>query len=175
MDAWAERRVPIGRVSGVYGVQGWLKVRSATEPPSRILEYRPWQVGRGGGWQSFAVRCGRAHGAGFIALLAGIDDRESARRLVGANIAVHRAQLPATAPDEYYWCDLVGLAVEEAGGSRLGRVARLMETGANDVIVVEGAGEEVLIPFVPGRTVRAVDLEAERIVVDWPPHEEGAR
>lgn len=175
MDAWAERRVPIGRVSGVYGVQGWLKVRSATEPPSRILEYRPWQVGRDGRWQSFVVRRGRPHGAGFLAHFEGLDDRESARRLVGADIAVHRSQLPAPAPDEYYWCDLVGLGVEEAGGGRLGRVARLLETGANDVIVVERAGGELLIPFVPGRTVRSVDLEGEKIVVDWPAHEGGAR
>ena len=167
MDAWAERRVPIGRVSGTYGVHGWLKVRSATEPPSRILDYRPWQVGRGERWQSFDVRRGRPHGAAFVAQLDGLDDRESARRLVGADIAVRRSQLPAPAPDEYYWCDLVGLAVQDAGGAPLGRVQRLMETGANDVMVVGGAGAEILIPFVPARVVRAVDLDAGRIVVEW--------
>ena len=167
MDAWAERRVPIGRISGVYGVRGWLKVRSATEPPARIFDYRPWQVGRAERWQSFEVCRGRPHGAAFVAQLEGLEDRESARYLVGADIAVRRSQLPAPAPDEYYWCDLLGLAVHDAEDTPLGRVQRLMETGANDVMVVGGAGAEMLIPFVPGRIVRAVDLDAGRIVVDW--------
>ena len=167
MDAWAERRVPIGRVSGVYGIRGWLKIRSETEPPARILEYRPWQVGRGERWESFEVCRGRSHGAGFVAELEGLDDRESARRLVGADIAVRRSQLPAPAPDEYYWCDLEGLAVHDAAGVRLGRVQRLMATGANDVMVVDDAAAGLLVPFVPGRVVREVDLEAGKIVVDW--------
>lgn len=167
MDAWAGRRVPIGRVSGAYGVHGWLKVRSATEPPSRILEYRPWQLGRGGDWKSFDVLGGRPHGAAFVAQLEGLEDRESAQRLAGADIAVSRTQLPALAPDEYYWCDLVGLEVEDANGSPLGRVRRLMETGAHDVMVVREGGTEVLIPFVPGRSVRRVDFETGTIVVDW--------
>ena len=168
MDAWAERRVPIGRISGAYGVHGWLKVRSATEPPECILEYRPWQLGQAGRWQSFDVLRGRPHGAAFVAQLQGLEDRESAQRLAGADIAVCRSQLPALAPDEYYWCDLVGLAVEDAATGRpLGRVQRLMETGANDVMVVEEGGAEVLIPFVLEQSVRRVDFETGTIVVDW--------
>ena len=167
MDALAERRVPIGRVSGIFGVHGWLKVRSATEPPARILEYQPWQVGGGSRWQAFEVLGGRPHGVGFVAKLAGLNDRETARTFVGADIAVRRSQLPVPEPDEYYWCDLVGLTVEDSAGNLLGRVRRLMETGANDVMVVATGGAELLIPFVPGDTVQAVDLEAGKIEVRW--------
>ena len=167
MDALAERRVPIGRVSGVFGVHGWLRVRSATEPPARILEYRPWQVGGEGCWQSFEVRCGRPHGAGFVAKLEGLDDRETARRLIGADIAVHRFQLPEPEADEYYWCDLIGLTVQDRVGTPLGRVRRLMETGANDVMVVADGDAELLVPFVPGQTVCRVDFEVGKIEVDW--------
>ena len=175
MDASAERRVPIGRVSGVFGVRGWLKVRSATEPPERIFDYQPWQIGRAAQWRSFEVVHGRSHGAaGFVARLDGLDDRERARVFVGADIAVWRSQLPEPGPDEYYWCDLVGLVVEDGAGSPLGRVRRVMETGANDVMVVAAGDAELLIPFVPGRTVRAVDLEVGRIEVEWSPDLRGA-
>ena len=168
MDALAQRRVPIGRIGAAFGVHGWLKVRSETAPPARILEYQPWQVGGGdGGWKAFEVLGGRPHGAGLVAKLAGLDDRDSARRMVGADIAVHRYQLPEPAPDEYYWCDLVGLAVQDTTGASLGRVRSLMETGANDVMVVTAGGAELLIPFVLGRTVHCVDLEAGKIAVDW--------
>ena len=168
MDAGAKRRVVIGSVSGVFGVRGWLKVRSATEPPARILEYQPWQVGGGHRWRAFEVLSGRPHGAGFVARLAGLEDRETARAFIGAEIAVHRSQLPEPAPDEYYWCDLIGLAVNDAAGTPLGRVRGLMETGAYDVMCVASDDAELLIPFVPGRTVHTVDLEAGQIRVDWP-------
>ena len=169
MDALAKRRVPIGRVSGVYGVHGWLRVRSATEPSARILEYQPWQIGRDGRWEAFEVRCGRPHGASFVAKLDGLDDRESARCWIGADIAVCRSQLPALAPEEYYWCDLVGLAVRDTAGATLGRVRRLMETGANDVMVVAAGDGEILIPFVLERVVRSVEPATGEIVVEWPP------
>ena len=167
MDALAERRVPIGRVSGVFGVHGWLRVRSSTEPPARILEYRPWQVGGGERWQTCEVRCGRPHGAGFVAKLDGLDDRETARCFIGADIAVRRSQLPEPEAGEYYWCDLIGLRVRNRAGASLGRVRRLMETGANDVMVVGEGAAECLVPFVPGQTVCSVDLEAGNIEVDW--------
>ncbi len=167
MDALAERRVPIGRISGVFGVHGWLRVHSATAPPARILEYQPWLIGGEGRWDAFEVRRGHPHGGGFVAKLEGLDDRETARRFVGADIAVHRFQLPEPEADEYYWCDLIGLTVRDKVGTSLGRVQRLMETGAHDVMVVEEGARQVLVPFVPGQTVCGVDLEAGRIEVDW--------
>ena len=166
MDASGERYVSIGRVGGVHGVRGWLKIRSATAPPARIFEYQPWRVARDGRWRSVGVSGSRRHGGSFVAKLDGVDDRESARAWVGADIAVRRSQLPPLSPREYYWCDLIGMTVHDTAGASLGRVRSLMETGANDVVVVEG-GSEILIPFVLEQVVRSVDLVRGNIVVEW--------
>jgi len=163
----SERRVLVGRIAGPYGVRGWVRVDSHTEPTENILSYDPWQVGLAGGWVSYRVMEGRRHGGGVVARLEGCDDRESARRLLGADIAVARGQLPALGAGEYYWADLVGLRVVAGGGGReLGRVAGLMETGANDVLVVQGA-REWLVPFLMDRVVTGIDLELGVVYVDW--------
>jgi 16S rRNA processing protein RimM len=100
--------------------------------------------------------------------LPGFDDRERAATLVGQQICVGRDQMPPTEEGEYYWADLEGLRVVTTGGRELGRVDRMMETGANDVMVVSGDRER-LIPFIQGQYVKRVDLEAELIEVDWDP------
>ena len=161
-------RVNVGRVSGIYGVRGWLRVRSDCEPPEGILAYSPWQLATGEGWRSFDVEAGRPHGAGLVAKLASVDDRDRARALVGADIAVRREQLPTLTQDEYYWNDLVGLDVVTRDGGALGRVTGLMQTGANDVLVVTGDRER-LVPFIDGQVILRVDLGAGRIEVDWDP------
>jgi len=134
----------------------------------QLLAYSPWQLGRGSGWQPYVLEAGRAHGPGLVAKLARVEDREQARALVGANIAVERSQLPALTDDEYYWTDLVGLGVVTRDGRELGQVTGLMETGANDVLVVGGERER-LIPYIPGQVVLRVDTRAGRIEVDWDP------
>jgi len=158
----------MGRVSGVYGVRGWLKVRSDCEPAERLLDYSPWQLESAAGWRSYAVEEGRAHGQGLVVKLAGVADRDQARALGGADIAVLRSQLPALEADEYYWNDLVGLGVVTVEGEALGRVTGLMATGANDVLVVSGDRER-LIPFIPDQVVVEVDAQSRRIEVDWDP------
>jgi 16S rRNA processing protein RimM len=87
---------------------------------------------------------------------------------MGAEIAVEREQLPETGPEEYYWTDLEGLSVVCQDGTELGRIDHLMETGANDVLVVIGERER-LIPYIPGQVIKSVDLENGRMVVDWDP------
>ena len=116
---------------------------SSTDPVDRILSYAPWQIeiGEGKGWATIAVCDGRIHGnrrSRIVARLDGVANRESARAYVGADIAVHRHQLPALESDEHYWCDLIGLQVVTRAGRALGAVDRLLETGANDVLVVRG-------------------------------------
>lgn len=158
----------MGRVSGVYGVRGWLRVRSDCEPMEQLLEYSPWQMKTATGWRSLALEGGKIHGRGLLVKLAGTDDREQARDLVGSDIAVDRSQLPALAADEYYWNDLIGLGVVTRDGEQLGRVSGLMQTGTNDVLVVSGDRER-LIPFIREQVVLAVDAQARRIEVDWDP------
>jgi 16S rRNA processing protein RimM len=165
------RMVLLGRVSGLFGVKGWIKVYSDTEPRDNILNYSPWYLRRQGEWQAFEVIVGQRHGKGIIAQLANCPDRDTAAELIGSVIAVRREQLPA-AEDEFYWSDLRGLKVITIQGVDLGQVVNLMETGANDVLVVREAGEagrERLIPFIMHQVIREVDLEQGLLTVDWDP------
>jgi 16S rRNA processing protein RimM len=160
--------VTLGRVSGVFGVKGWLKVQSYTEPRDNVAKFEVWTLRMNGAERVFAVEDGQDHAGSVIAKLQGIDDRERAREWVGAEIVVERTQLPATSANEFYWTDLEGLEVRTTAGEVLGRVDHLLATGGNDVLVLGGA-EERLIPFVLGQVVKHVDLEAGLIVVDWSP------
>lgn len=162
------RPVTLGRVGAPHGVGGWLRVRSAARPPESILEFDHWLIGGPGTWTEYRVLDGRARSNGLVARLDGVADRDAAAALRHAAIAVPRAALPAPAADEWYWADLVGLAVETVDGTPLGRVDGLLETGANDVLVVRGERER-LIPWLPGRVVMRVEAGAGRLVVDWDP------
>lgn len=152
----------LGYLSGLHGVQGWFKVYSYTDPRENIFSYSPWRVGE----RTFQVEQGRSQGKGLVVKLAGIDDRDSAAALLGAEIGVPRERLPPLPEGEYYWADLYGLRVIDTTGRELGTVDHLLETGANDVLVVKGA-REYLIPLVFGPIVLAVDLQAGTLRVDW--------
>lgn len=163
-----EQRVILGRVGAIFGVRGWIKLWSFTDPIENLLEYREFELGQEGHWRRGRLAEGRKHGKGLIARFEGVDDRDSAAALVGAELAVARSQLPAPAEGEYYWADLVGLEVVNREGIRLGTVEQMVATGANDVMLVKGERERML-PFLPGRFVDQVDLDGGRIVVDWDP------
>ncbi len=166
----ADETVVLGRISGLHGVRGWVRVFSYTEPRDEILAHPVWSLRTAAGWRRMPLAEGHAHGKGVIARLEGCTDRDAAAALVGADIAIARSALPVLEEGEYYWADLIGLEVVDLGERALGTVVRLMETGANDVLVLrDAAGEERLIPYVPGPIVHDVDLEARRIRVDWEP------
>src|SRR5690606_18034333 len=149
MSTRRERRVLMGRVVGLFGVRGWVKVYSYTRPPEALLDYPTWQLEVRGEWQTRAVAEARRQGRGLVARLEGFEDRDAAAALVGAAIAVHASELPARAEGEYYWAELEGLRVVNLADQELGRVSHLFETGANDVLVVRGERER-LIPFGKG-------------------------
>jgi 16S rRNA processing protein RimM len=166
----AGRRVLVGRIVGLYGVQGWLKIESWTEPRTRIFDYQPWLLTAAPGVESEVSGVkGRPQGKGLICFLPGVDDRDKAAALVGQDIHVAREQLPPPGKDEYYWVDLEGLEVVTTEGVSLGRVSHLFATGANDVVVVRDGTRERLVPFIQGTYVRSVDLSGGRMVVDWDP------
>lgn len=156
--------VVLGRVVGLYGVRGWVKVFSETSPIEGIFRYSPWLVD---GVERTVVEQ-RRHGKGLIARLQGCEDRDAARELLGKTVAIPRDQLPPPSSDEFYWVDLQGLAVETADGQTLGTVSHLIETGANDVLVIQGDRER-LVPFVWDQFVLEVDFASRRIRVDWDP------
>jgi len=156
----------VGRISGLYGVRGWVKVFSETEPRANILTYHPWYLGAG--HRPWGLAEGRPHGKGLVARLAGCEDRDQAAAVVGLEIRIRRDQLPWPVADEFYWADLVGLSVETLEGKPLGRVGRVFATAANDVLVVDGERER-LLPFLWDRVIKDVDLGLGRIRVDWDP------
>lgn len=167
--------VALGRIVGLFGVRGWVKVYSYARPPERILAYKPWLIRTEDGWKALALLEGRLHGKGIVASLEGYVDRDQAKTLVGTDIAVPMAQLPSLPEGEYYWVQLQGLRVVNLQGSELGVVTHLFETGANDVMSVApeetGAGERQrtdsrLIPYTP-EVVKKVDLDSGVMLVDW--------
>lgn len=157
--------VVIGRVIGVHGVRGWIKVYSYTRVPQEIEFYRRWFLKGAGDWDEYRVAELRAQGKGIVARLNGIDDRDVAAGLVGRDIGIRASELPPLPPGEYYWSQLEGLSVVNRQGIDLGRVSHLFDTGANDVMVVVGARER-LIPYI-GNVVHRVDPQAGVIEVDW--------
>ncbi len=168
MSAKTHKPVTLGRISGVFGVKGWVKVHSYTEPRDNVVRFRTWTLKLRGDERRLEVEAGHAQGAGVVAKLRGFDDRDRARELIGADIVVERSELPQCAPGEYYWTDLEGLEVRTTTGQVLGTVDHLLATAGHDVLVLAGHPQR-LIPFVQGRVVRDVDLTAGTIVVDWSP------
>ena len=157
--------VIMGRVTGLHGVRGWVKVHSYTRDHLDIMEYGRWWLHLTGAWREIELQEGRAQGRGIVVHLKGVDDRDQATALVGADIAIPRAQLPRLKKGEYYWSQLAGLRVINLQGVELGRVSHLFETGSNDVLVVVG-DQERLIPYLLD-VVQAIDLDAGVLQVDW--------
>ena len=160
--------VTLGRIAGPFGVKGWVKVRSYTEPEEGILRYREWHVELPrGGRRILRPLEGRRHGDVVVARLEGVDDRDAAASLGRCDVSVPRSALPPLAEGQYYRADLVGLEVVTMEGHPLGRLDHFVETPANPVMVVLGDRERWL-PLV-SRHLKSVDLDARRIVVDWDP------
>lgn len=164
----ADSPIVMGRIARPFGIQGWLHIATYTELPENLLEYQPWYLHRQGQWQAARLADGRHHGKGLVVKFSDCNDRDAAEALKGIEIGVYRDQLPESAADEYYWRDLVGLQVITQDNRVLGIVDHLLETGANDVLVIKGE-EELLVPFIQGEVVKAVDLESREIRVDWDP------
>ena len=169
-DAGKREIVPIGHISGVHGINGWVKIYSLTEPREAIFEYQPWLVGDH--LEAVQIEQGKKHGKHLIALLETVEDRDQAESLVNRQIAIYRDQFPELPEEEFYWTDLVGLAVQLEDGTNFGTIRNMLATGANDVMVVQGvlqSERERLIPFVLGSYVKSVDLDKGLVVVDWDP------
>ena len=158
--------IPMGRLGAAHGLAGWLRVVSYADPPEQLQIYRYWTLLVNDQHKEVILRSLRATGNGLACRLEGIETREAAQALNGAEIRVNRAALPPPGKDEWYWADLEGLEVRNLSGERLGAVSGLMATGANDVLIVEGDRRR-LIPFLPGSRVRKVNLAERRLVVDW--------
>ena len=163
-----QQHINVGKISGVFGVKGWVKVFSFTDARENILNYSPWLLKKDSETRSVTVIDGKLQGKAVVAQLDGVNDRDQAASLMGWDIFITPDQLPKVAKDEYYWSDLIGLNVETNLGIQLGAVDSLLETGANDVVIVKGERERA-IPFLQGKTIINIDLDAGKMVVDWDP------
>ena len=159
-------RVLLGFIAGAYGIKGWSRIHSDTEPRDAIFDYQPWLIGVAE--TPMRALQGRQQGKHLVAELEGISDREAAASLTGQKIAVYRDQLPELAGGSYYWSDLIGARVINQDGLDLGSIREMIATGANDVMVVQGDRER-LIPFIERNYVTEVNLPARRVVVNWDP------
>lgn len=170
----------LGKITGVFGVKGWLKVYSFTDPVENILSYPKWRLEKNGVIQNVEIDSGRRHKEGIVVHIVGIDDREQALLLRQTQVQVLASQLPVLESDDFYWYQLQGLTVYQVDAQgeptiKLGLVDHLLETGANDVLVVKaprtenesGTDSEVLIPYLVDDVVKEVDLEKGRVLVDW--------
>ena len=157
----------LGKVHGAFGVRGELKLESFTDPLSAIFRYQPWTLRDARGDARLLEHArGRETAKGLVATFPGIEDRDSAEALRGAEVYAPRAAMPPPAAGEYYWVDLEGLRVVNLEGVDFGTVSHLFSTGANDVLVARGDRER-MIPFVEPDYVTSVDLAAGVVTVDW--------
>lgn len=177
-------KVILGRITGVYGVNGWLKIFSYTDPMEAIVDYSPWYIRAEGQnqapWTRLKLSAGKRHAKTVVAKLEHCNDRDAAMAYIGNEIAIELEQLESLKEkNEYYWRDLIGLRVINQQNVELGVVKDLLETGANDVLVVvseieseQGSKVEVrerLIPWTMNNAIIAVDMEQKVIEVDWDP------
>jgi len=163
----------MGRIAAAHGIRGWVKIQPYTEYLDSLADYRTWWVGQEDGpWREMEVQQCEVHSKTLAAQLPGCPDRTAAEKMKGLLVAVPRSSLPQGSGDEYYWSDLIGLAVVNEAGVVLGTVANLLETGANQVLSVTpesgktGSRSEILIPFVAS-VIKQVDLKNRIIRVDW--------
>lgn len=163
--------IALGRIRGVFGVKGWLRVESFTEPAENILSYARWRVSSRSGHRFFQPHDGRWHGPGLVVQLATEDggliaDREAALALVNCDIEIQRRELPEPDDGEVYWSDLIGLHVIGIDGEPLGEVVQVTDNPAHPILTVQGE-QTLLIPFVRGAIIDSVDLEAGEIRAQW--------
>ncbi len=157
--------IELGTVGAPFGVRGWVKLRSYTHPPERLLDHRRLQLQVGGAWRLYTVEADGRSGGQLTVKLKGVEDRDAAQALRGAAIGVLRSELPARAAGDFYRADLIGCEVVNLAGERLGAVAHFIEIPAHALMVVRGE-REYWVPAVP-QHLRRVDLQARRVVVDW--------
>jgi len=161
------RRILVGRIHGAFGVRGELKLESLTEPQSNLLRYQPWILRDAQGRErEISGAKARRGGKGLIGTMPGIEDRDAAEALRGAELYVPRSALPPPRDGEFYWIDLEGLRVSNLEGVDFGRVSHVFSNGANDVLVTRGDRER-MIPWVRPDFVRELNFDDGQIVVDW--------
>ena len=172
----------MGYVSGAYGIQGWVRVKPYSADADALLSAKTWWLDNPE-LRDVGMLEAKYHSGDVVAKLMGVAGRDAAEALKGAVVQVARSHFPALSDGEFYWVDLIGLAVENTQGQSLGTVSDLMDNGAHPILRVAPASDssssatnvpeadtkaaaEILIPFVD-HFLKSVSLSDKKIVVDW--------
>ncbi|NML29487.1 ribosome maturation factor RimM [Paraburkholderia antibiotica] len=176
--SWPADAVEVGAIVDAYGLKGWVKVAAhadAGRGGDALLSAKRWWLLRGQERRSAPSSQAKTHGDSVVARLGGVADRDAALAMRGSRVYISRSEFPALEADEFYWVDLIGLDVVNLAGINLGKVAGMIDNGAQSVLRIEypatdktgkPVADERLIPFV-GVFVKTVDQAAKQIVVDW--------
>jgi 16S rRNA processing protein RimM len=154
-----------GKINGLFGVRGWVKIFSYTEPRENILSYQPWYVQIDGKWSTVEIISGRVQGKTIVAQIKDVDNTDKAEQIIGVDIYVEKSQLPELKDGAHYWDDLIGLEVINTASIHLGVVENLVDTGSNHVLIVNGNTEH-WVPYIEPYLI-SVDIDKKRIIVDW--------
>jgi len=169
-----EDKIVVGQINGIYGVKGWVKVFSHTDPRENIINYSPWLIKVKGEWKTMEVLDTKViqGGKSIVAFIDGVEDRDVARAFIGCDVAILPSQLPELG-DEVYWRELIGSEVYNLEKVFLGEVTGLVETGAHDVLRVENkvTRQTALIPFVFDNFIIEVNVANRLVSVDWHPED----
>ena len=163
-----DKKIYLGKITGVHGIKGWLKIQSFSSPPENILNYPSWIINNQGEEELYSIEQGRKQNNKIVVKLEKIDDRNTAESLINSKIQILRSDLPKLSNENYYWSDLVGLSVLSSEEKVIGKIESLIETGANDVMVIITLKDErILIPFVMHEIIKEVNVELNYIKIDW--------
>lgn len=157
--------IEVGHVLAAHGIKGQVKVFSNTSPRKNIVKYTPWLIKQHGVTNTVEVS-GKSQGKNVVATIQGISNRDEADALTGAKIFIRNSQLPQLSEGDYYWSQLIGLQVITISDVNLGIIDHMLETGANDVMVVKGQRER-LLPYVMDEVIKSIDLQNRQMIVDW--------
>jgi len=164
-----DKKIYLGKITGVHGIKGWLKIQSFSSPPENILNYPQWIINNQGKEDFYSIEQGRKQKNTIVVKLEKINDRNTAESLINSKIQILRSDFPKLSNENYYWSDLVGLSVLSSEDKVIGKVESLIETGANDVMVINTSKDErILIPFVMHEVIQEVNVELKYIKIDWP-------
>ena len=163
-----DKKIYLGKITGAHGIKGWLKIQSFSSPPENILNYPSWIINNQGEEDFYSIEQGRKQNKKIVVKLENIDDRNTAESLINSKILILRSDLPKLSNENYYWSDLVGLSVLNSEETVIGKIESLIETGANDVMVIITLKDErILIPFVMHEIIKEVSVEQNYIKIDW--------
>ena len=164
-----DKKIYLGKITGAHGIKGWLKIQSFSSPPENILNYPQWIINNQGEEDFYSIEQGRKHHNKIVVKLEKIDDRNTAESLINSKIQILRSDLPKLSNENYYWSDLEGLSVLNSEEKVIGKIESLIETGANDVmVIITSKDERVLIPFVMHEIIKEVNVDLNYIKIDWP-------